>query len=172
MLLLLLLVVQLAHSQSRTHKVVCPAASAREACELFNEAVEDDDEEIYRASNRDHLIVCFRPDSNLFLLLSYDEPHDNLWRDRKGGAFNRLETSICHLSSTEIQVSAVSLSLPLVGGFRPPLMVIARFASKERRYHPRALHPARMWTMRRAALQSMRLTFFCPSGISKSVINV
>jgi len=83
--LLLLLLVQFAHAQSRTHKVSCPDTVSKETCDLFNEAVEDHDENIYKASNREHVIVCFRPNSNLFLLLSYDSPHENLWRKKRGG---------------------------------------------------------------------------------------
>ena len=84
-ILLFVLLVQLGQAQSRTHKIVCPDGPSRGACDLFNEAVEDDDENIYKASMRDHVLVCLRPNSNLFLLLSYDLPRDNLWKDKSGG---------------------------------------------------------------------------------------
>lgn len=84
-MLLFLLPIQVAHSQSRTHKLVCADGASRMACDLFNEAVEDDDRNIYKASKRDHAWVCFRPNSNLFLLLSYDSPRENQWRDKEGG---------------------------------------------------------------------------------------
>lgn len=38
-----------------------------------------------KASTRDHVLVCPRPHSNLFLLLSYDLPRENLWKDESGG---------------------------------------------------------------------------------------
>jgi hypothetical protein len=88
-LLPFLLLVQFAQSQSRTHKIVCPDGSSREACDLFNEAVEDDDKELYKASKRDHMIVCFRPNSNVFLLLSYDLPRESLWQEKDGGGLQQ-----------------------------------------------------------------------------------
>jgi len=83
--LLLFLLVQLGQAQSRTHKIVCADSSSKEACGLFNEAVEDDDDNLYKASTRDHVLVCPRPHSNLVLLLSYDLPRENLWKDESGG---------------------------------------------------------------------------------------
>jgi hypothetical protein len=89
-LLLFFFIVQLAHSQSRTHKIVCPDDSAREACDLFNDAVEDDDKNLHDdAAKRDHMIVCFRPNSNVFLLLSYDSPRESLWQEKDGGHFQQ-----------------------------------------------------------------------------------
>jgi hypothetical protein len=64
--LLFFLLVQLGQAQSRTHKIVCADSSSKEACGLFNEAVEDDDENLYKASTRDHVLVCPRPHSNYF----------------------------------------------------------------------------------------------------------
>jgi hypothetical protein len=84
-LLMFPLLVQFVQSQSRAHKIVCPDGPSKEACDLFNEAVEDDDSNIYKASKRDHVVVCFRPSSNLFVLLSYDSPRENLWQDKDGG---------------------------------------------------------------------------------------
>lgn len=80
---------QVAHSQSVPHKIVCRDDSGREACDLFNEAAEDDDKQLYGAAKRDHMIVCFRPNSNAFLLLSYDSPRDNLWQEKDGGGFQQ-----------------------------------------------------------------------------------
>jgi|SRR6266496_822981 hypothetical protein len=82
--LLFSLLAQVVESQSRTHKIVCPDGPSTEACDLFNEAVEDDDDNVYKASQHDNVVVCFRPNSNLFLLLSYDSPRENLWQDKDG----------------------------------------------------------------------------------------
>ncbi len=59
---------------------------------MFNEAVDDDDKNIFTASKRDHVVVCFRPNSNLFLLLSYDSPRENLWKDKDGGGVQQSGT--------------------------------------------------------------------------------
>jgi len=83
--LLLFLLVQSAHAQSRTHQIVCPNEASKKACDLFNEAVEDDDEDIYKASRRDHVLVCPRPNSNVFHVLSYDLPRVALWKDNNDG---------------------------------------------------------------------------------------
>lgn len=84
-LMLFPLLVEVVQSQSRTHKIVCPDGPSTAACDLFNEAAEDDDDNIYKVTKRENVLVCFRPDSNLFLLLSYDSPRENLWQDKSDG---------------------------------------------------------------------------------------
>lgn len=83
--MLFFLLAQIAQPQSHIHKIACPDGSSKEACDLFNDAAEDDDTDLYGAAKRDHMIVCFRPNSNAFLVLSYDSPRENLWQEKDGG---------------------------------------------------------------------------------------
>lgn len=85
LLLLSLLLVQYVQPQTSAHKISCPDGPSRKACDLFNEAIEDGTKEITRASRRDRVVVCFRPNSNSFLLISYDSPLENLWQAKDGG---------------------------------------------------------------------------------------
>lgn len=80
-----LILVQSAQSQPNAHKIACVDGPSKKACDLFNEAVEDESREIARAARRDRVLVCFRPNSNLFLLISYDSPQKGLWQPKRDG---------------------------------------------------------------------------------------
>jgi hypothetical protein len=151
--LLFVLLVQLGQAQSRTHKIVCPDSPSREACDLFNETVEDDDENIYKASTRDHVLVCLRPNSNLFLLLSYDLPRENLWKDKSGGGVQQSGSVDFYDSSMAIRISAVSHSLLWDYGFRRLGTTNGRFAFRERHYRHLVSRTSIMWILRRVSLQ-------------------
>lgn len=88
-LVLFLLLAPIALSQSHIHTIACKDASSKEGCDLFNEAAEDDDKDLYQAAKQEHVIVCFRPNSNTFFVLSYDSPEESLWQKRDDGGFQQ-----------------------------------------------------------------------------------
>ena len=48
--------------------------------------VDDEDKHIVEAvKRRAHVIVCFRPTEDVFLLVSYDSPEQKLWREQESG---------------------------------------------------------------------------------------
>ena len=82
--LALLLLSCVAASQSLPNKIDCPAGPTGAACRSFKDAVDDEDKHIVEAvRRRAHVIVCFRPTEDVFLLLSYDSPEQKLWQEQE-----------------------------------------------------------------------------------------
>jgi hypothetical protein len=75
-----------ARGQSSSNQIVCAEGATGAACRSFKDAVEDEDRNIVKAAKRDHVIVCFRPKHEAFLLLSYDSPKENLWHERENSS--------------------------------------------------------------------------------------
>jgi hypothetical protein len=112
--LLLLLLAQIAQSQSHTHQIACPDGPSKDACGLFNEAADDDDKDLYDPTRRDHMLVCFRPNSNVFFVLSYDSPRENLWQEKDAGNFQQ-SGNVNFLKFTNGRVSSHGESMLAVG---------------------------------------------------------
>ena len=75
MMLIATLVAPVAIIAALRSEIVCPEGSTGASCRSFRDAVEDNDKDIVEAvRRREHVIVCFRPDEDVFLLLSYDSP--------------------------------------------------------------------------------------------------
>jgi hypothetical protein len=81
-----LVLVGVAATQSARRNFTCPDGPAGAACRSFKDAVEDEDKHIVEAEKRDHVIACFRPNEDVFLLLSYDSPRRGLWHARESGS--------------------------------------------------------------------------------------
>jgi hypothetical protein len=151
--LLFFLLVQLGQAQSRTHKIVCADSSSKEACGLFNEAVEDDDENLYKASTRDHVLVCPRPHSNYFCCFRYDLPREICGRTKAAEVFNNPGASTFYDSLMAIQISAVSHSLLWDYGIRRLGRINGGFAFRERHYRHPVSRTDLMRILRRVTLQ-------------------
>jgi hypothetical protein len=83
-LLALLLLSGVATSQTPPNKIDCPAGAMGAACRSFRDAVDDEDKHIVEAvRRRAHVVVCFRPTEDVFLLLSYDSPEQKLWHEQE-----------------------------------------------------------------------------------------
>lgn len=65
--------------QSTMPKITCTDKAALTACRSFQDALADEGAKLVDAlKRRDHVLVCFRPEEDVFLLFSYDSPSPNL----------------------------------------------------------------------------------------------
>jgi hypothetical protein len=81
----LLLLAGVAASQSLPNNISCPEGTSGDSCRSFKDAIDDQDKHIVEAvKRRDHVIVCFRPTEDVFLLLAYDSPRRGSWHESTG----------------------------------------------------------------------------------------
>ena len=75
----LVLLLHFAEGQVAPDKILCPEGPRGASCRSFKDAVDDEDRHVADAAKKDHVIVCFRSNEDVFLLLSYDSPKRTLW---------------------------------------------------------------------------------------------
>jgi hypothetical protein len=97
-------------AQSTPPKATCEDKATLDACRSFNDALEDDDARIASAlERRQHVLICFRPSEDVFLLIAYDSFEANLQKENAPSSGNSGSIDFVHYRNGNANLGNESL---------------------------------------------------------------